>query len=356
MKTASKIPSVHRQTAVAHEPAHPFTGASRVDHSPAATAQRQLTKSIQQSPRMMQQKSLASEIVNSPRAIAQREQLQGMFATAAQGPEEGELRQGKFTSSPTPLEQESAPSPNKTGLPDKLKSGIESLSGMSMDQVKVHYNSSQPAQLNALAYAQGSDIHVAPGQEQHLPHEAWHVVQQAQGRVKPTMQMKDGMPVNDSQGLEQEADVMGVKANKTAQLHRADGSPGCGCPSCTSQRKSASKAPIVESGLAAGAWNIPSIQMKGVLQLYCETCMAIDGVEREHSLKNCPHYAESDSDTDETYEEKELEEPKKKQGWQKSGNSKVKMGKGERDLRKRSGHGMMTKEQAKRYIPGYKEK
>jgi hypothetical protein len=33
---------------------------------------------------------------------------------------------------------------------------------MSMDHVK-YYNSSQPAQLNALAYAQGSDIHVAPG-------------------------------------------------------------------------------------------------------------------------------------------------------------------------------------------------
>ena len=30
---------------------------------------------------------------------------------------------------------------------------------------------------DALAYAQGSDIHLAPGQEQHLPHEAWHVVQ-----------------------------------------------------------------------------------------------------------------------------------------------------------------------------------
>ncbi len=41
-----------------------------------------------------------------------------------------------------------------------------------MDQVKVRFNSPQPAQLNALAYAQGSDIHVAPGQEQHLLHEA----------------------------------------------------------------------------------------------------------------------------------------------------------------------------------------
>lgn len=101
---------------------------------------------------------------------------------------------------------------NKTGMPDQLKSGIENLSGMSMDHVKVHYNSSQPAQLNALAYAQGSDIHVAPGQEKHLPHEAWHVVQQAQGRVQPTTQMKAGVPVNDDPGLENEADVMGEKA------------------------------------------------------------------------------------------------------------------------------------------------
>jgi hypothetical protein len=105
-----------------------------------------------------------------------------------------------------------APKPNNTGLPDNLKSGVESLSGMSMDHVKVHYNSSQPAQLNAHAYAQGSEIHVAPGQERHLPHEAWHVVQQAQGRVKPTMQMKAGVPVNDDAGLESEADVMGAKA------------------------------------------------------------------------------------------------------------------------------------------------
>jgi hypothetical protein len=101
---------------------------------------------------------------------------------------------------------------NKTGMPDNLKSGIENLSGMSMDHVNVHYNSPQPAQLSALAYAQGSDIHVAPGQEKHLPHEAWHVVQQAQGRVQPTKQMKTGVPVNDSPALEHEADVMGAQA------------------------------------------------------------------------------------------------------------------------------------------------
>lgn len=102
--------------------------------------------------------------------------------------------------------------PNNTGLPNQLKAGIESLSGMSMDHVKVHYNSSQPAQLNAHAYAQGSEIHVAPGQEKHLPHEAWHVVQQAKGRVKPTHKTPSGVSVNDNKGLEAEADYMGSRA------------------------------------------------------------------------------------------------------------------------------------------------
>lgn len=101
--------------------------------------------------------------------------------------------------------------PNQTGLPDRLKSGIENLSGYSMDDVRVYYNSSKPAQMKALAYTQGSHIHVAPGQEQHLPHEAWHIVQQKQRRVQPTMQLK-GVGVNDDAALEHEADVMGSKA------------------------------------------------------------------------------------------------------------------------------------------------
>lgn len=100
---------------------------------------------------------------------------------------------------------------NNTGLPGQLKSGIESMSGFSMDDVNVHYNSDKPAQLKAHAYAQGTDIHIAPGQEKHLPHEAWHVVQQKQGRVQPTTQLK-AFNINDDEGLEKEADEMGVKA------------------------------------------------------------------------------------------------------------------------------------------------
>lgn len=151
------------------------------------------------------------------------ELIQGKFDTAQREEiDEGEILQGKFESD-TQTEQEPLPreeKPNNTGLPDNLKTGIESLSGYSMDDVKVHYNSGNPAQLNALAYAQGTDIHVAPGQEKHLPHEAWHVVQQKQGRVQPTMQLQ-GVNVNDNEGLEKEADVMGKISlnNKLKQIN-----------------------------------------------------------------------------------------------------------------------------------------
>lgn len=145
----------------------------------------------------------------------EEELLQGKFETAQKMElDEEEPFQGKFETTQLATEEEEEPLqrlPNNTGLPDNLKSGIENLSGYSMDDVKVHYNSSQPATLQAHAYAQGTDIHIAPGQEKHLPHEAWHVVQQKQGRVKPTKQLKGEMNINDDAGLEKEADVMGNK-------------------------------------------------------------------------------------------------------------------------------------------------
>ncbi len=99
-----------------------------------------------------------------------------------------------------------------TGLPAQLQSSLEALSGFPLDDVQVYYHSSKPAKLQALAYTQGTAIHVGPGQEHHLPHEAWHVVQQMQGRVQPTQLLQEGVSVNEDQGLEQEANVMGAKA------------------------------------------------------------------------------------------------------------------------------------------------
>lgn len=97
---------------------------------------------------------------------------------------------------------------DEDGLPDNLKTGVENLSGFGMDNVRVHYNSAKPAQLQALAYTQGTDIHIASEQEQHLPHEVWHVVQQKQGCIQPTIQPQR-VNVNGNDELEREVDVMG---------------------------------------------------------------------------------------------------------------------------------------------------
>lgn len=129
-----------------------------------------------------------------------------------------------------------------TGLPDGLKAGVQNLSGYSMDDVKVRYNSDKPAQLNAHAYAQGTDIHVAAGQEQHLAHEAWHVVQQKQGRVKPTVQMKAGMGVNDDPALETEANVMAAKLGAPYPEPRARDGAG----QTAQLRKDANRSSVIE--------------------------------------------------------------------------------------------------------------
>ncbi len=100
---------------------------------------------------------------------------------------------------------------NRTGLPDALKAGLEQLSGLDLSGVRVHYNSARPARLNAFAYTRGQHIEMGPGQERHLPHEGWHVVQQMQGRVRPTVQAR-GVTINDDEALEREADVMAARA------------------------------------------------------------------------------------------------------------------------------------------------
>lgn len=132
------------------------------------------------------------------------------------------------------------PVANRTGLPDRLKAGVEALSGMAMDNVRVHRNSPEPAKLGAHAYAKGTDIHLASGQERHLPHEAWHVVQQQQGRVKPTMQMKGGTPVNDDPALEREADEMGRRASGSA------GNPGSASSASASPGASVQRQTVVQ--------------------------------------------------------------------------------------------------------------
>lgn len=94
---------------------------------------------------------------------------------------------------------------NPTGIPAAMKTRFEDMSGLSFDDVRVHYSSNKPAQLRALAYTQGRDVYVAPGQERHLGHELGHIVQQKQGRVAATARIGEAA-LNDDPSLEAQAD------------------------------------------------------------------------------------------------------------------------------------------------------
>ncbi len=243
--------------------------AGEIDSSPRVRSLAQLRQSIHQSPRVQTQLRFGADSVlpqsdrsfdppqsastltadssaasshacgcdaegKAPKPVqakAKEEKLQAKSKEEKiQGKAKDELHQRRAEDAASTSGGTEAATSSGSGLPPQLKNGVESLSGMSMDHVQVHYNSAKPAQLNALAYAQGSDIHVGPGQEQHLPHEAWHVVQQAQGRVQTTKQLKAGIAINDDKGLEHEADVMGAKAlrssGSTLQRMLAQVAPG----------------------------------------------------------------------------------------------------------------------------------
>jgi hypothetical protein len=184
----------------------------KADHSPQVLRLEALQEMANSSPRVPQFRALREMANGGQLTVAQHRVSDGMSNTArttdAPAEEVGQRAFNPIADQPVEI----APVPNRTGLPDDLKAGIERLSGLSMDDIRVHYNSDRPAQLRAYAFTRGTDIHVAPGEERHLPHEAWHVVQQQQRRVRSTVHLPNGTPINADQELEQEADVLGNKA------------------------------------------------------------------------------------------------------------------------------------------------
>lgn len=121
-------------------------------------------------------------------------------------------------------ESQSATSENSgagSKMSGELQGKMENSFGTDFSGVNIHANSDKAPALNALAFTQGNDIHFAPGQynpdsqkgQELLGHELTHVVQQKQGRVQTTTQLK-GAQINDSPELEKEADEMGEKAAK----------------------------------------------------------------------------------------------------------------------------------------------
>jgi hypothetical protein len=225
MKQPATTPAHTRAAAAtASRAAAAHSGAAAPLGSPRLLAQRRSLDSVLHGAAALQRASLDEEEPLQGKGVPlqrveEEELLQGQ-GLPVQLVEEEELLQGQQLALQRAALEEEEPLQGQ-GLPADLQSGVEQLSGMDMSDVRVHAGSSRPAEVGALAYAQGTDIHLAPGQEQHLPHEAWHLVQQKQGRVRATVQAA-GVPINDNPVLEAEADRMGAQAQAAGQRRGPD--------------------------------------------------------------------------------------------------------------------------------------
>lgn len=132
-------------------------------------------------------------------------------------------------------------------LPAAMRRRAEQLSGVPLGQVKVHYQSPEPAFLDAFAFARGADIHLAPGHERFLVHETWHAAQQRQGRV-PARGRLHGMPLNQDRELEHEADQIA-----SGGLDSAGSAPASRGRGCEAVESAAQGAPVVQRVRAHGS-------------------------------------------------------------------------------------------------------
>lgn len=117
-----------------------------------------------------------------------------------------------------PAEPAALPSGGGAPLAAPVQARMEDAFGIDLDALRVH-ESPQVGAMRALAAAQGTELHFAPGQYQPetrasqelIGHEVTHVVQQAQGRVAAPVQAK-GAAINADPALEREADELGARA------------------------------------------------------------------------------------------------------------------------------------------------
>ena len=145
------------------------------------------------------------------------DRLGGTFAARALSQRDSGLTAREVVSAitaghPAEARRDDAPR-TECGLPADVRAQMEAGLGADFREVRVHTDSHDAAALGARAYAQGADLHFAPGQydpgsrsgRELIGHELAHVVQQASGRVA-------GSGVTRDAGLEREADRLGSHA------------------------------------------------------------------------------------------------------------------------------------------------
>jgi len=220
--------------AAANNVAQKCNACSDLDQSPRQTAQAKMLNNLFASPIQRQapeEEKLPGQAKFPAQMQEDEEKLPGQAKFPAQMEEEDDdAGQAKF---PAQMQEDEEKLPgqakfpiqekpgeiNENGLPKNVQAKMESALNTSFSNVNVHTDSSKASDVGALAYTQGNDIHVAPGQfkpdssegQKLIGHELGHIVQQREGRVQPTGEI-GGLPLNDNPGLEHEADQVAEHA------------------------------------------------------------------------------------------------------------------------------------------------
>lgn len=142
-------------------------------------------------------------------------------------------------------------------LPDELRAKMERAFSADFSGVRVHQGG-HVAALGALAYAQGEELHFAPGHydphsqrgQELIGHELAHVMQQRAGRVAAAdAQGKGSGAMTVDAGLEDEADALGARAAR-GELVGGAVSSGGSATAAVRQAKSSSSGllPALDGG------------------------------------------------------------------------------------------------------------
>lgn len=110
-------------------------------------------------------------------------------------------------------------------LPETVQTKMENSFGEDFSDVNIHDNSTKAEDLGAKAFAQGKDVHFAPGEfqpntkdgQELIGHELTHVVQQKEGKVQGGEVNGKDM-VNQDPSLEKEADDAGKLASEGKEV------------------------------------------------------------------------------------------------------------------------------------------
>ncbi len=107
-------------------------------------------------------------------------------------------------------------------LPEEVQTKMENSFSQDFSNVNIHKDSSSAQDIHAKAYAQGNDIHFAPGEydpsskagHELIGHELTHVVQQKQGKVNSSTINRKSLAITQETEFEKEADEAGKLASE----------------------------------------------------------------------------------------------------------------------------------------------